>query len=328
MNLARVEYYLSDFLSIIETRKRHNNRVVTDVINLEKAALQDYGDLYFPENLYIIGTVNMDETTFPFSKKVLDRANTIEFSYVNLVPKLDSIGEEVDPIPQENDFLKTKYLVLKTDILEEQHDFVKTICNELQSINLILQEANAHVGYRVRDEIVFYMLNNDEAKLLEYEEALDNEIMQKLLPRIQGSSSAIKKVLSGLFAKCAGDYSGFAGTAAYEQMDSYLDSKPAKYPNSANYNHTRPHERQFIEECSDEMLEIHLRLIKEWYWRNPQELITRYSQEELIEILEVTDDNEFEKILRHATTLPVNNKIKNVLEHFMEDDERYVAGNA
>ena len=72
------------------------------------------------------------------------------------------------------------------------------------------------------------------------------------------------------------------------------------------------------------MLEIHLRLIKEWYWRNPQELMIRYSQEELIDILEVMDDNEFEKILRHATTLPVNDKIKNVLEHFIEDDESHI----
>ena len=97
-----------------------------------------------------------------------------------------------------------------------------------------------------------------------------------------------------------------------------------KYPDSANHNHTRPYERQFIEDCSDEMLEIHLRLISEWYWRNPQELINTYSQKELIEILEVTDDDEFEKILRHAVTLPVNDKIKNVLEHFTKDDESHV----
>ena len=97
-----------------------------------------------------------------------------------------------------------------------------------------------------------------------------------------------------------------------------------EYPDSANYDHTRSHEREFIEECSDEMLEIHLGLISEWYWRNPQELISTYSQEELIEILEVTDGNEFEKILRHAVTLPVNDKIKHVLEHFIEDDESHI----
>jgi hypothetical protein len=97
-----------------------------------------------------------------------------------------------------------------------------------------------------------------------------------------------------------------------------------EYPDSANYDHTRPHERQLIEECSDEMLEIHLRLISEWYWRNPQELISTYSQKELIDILEVTDNDEFEKILRHAVTLPFNDKIKNVLEHFIEDDESHI----
>ena len=97
-----------------------------------------------------------------------------------------------------------------------------------------------------------------------------------------------------------------------------------EYPDSANYEHTRPYKRQFIEECSDEMLEIHLKLISEWYWLNPQEVINTYSQKELIEILEVTDDNEFEKILRHAVTLPSNDKVKGVLEHFIEDDETHI----
>ena len=72
------------------------------------------------------------------------------------------------------------------------------------------------------------------------------------------------------------------------------------------------------------MLEIHLKLISEWYWLNPQALISTYSQEELIEILEVTDDDEFEKILRHAVTLPINDKIKSILEHFIEDDETHI----
>ena len=52
-----------------------------------------YPEIYIPENLYLIGTVNMDETTFPFSKKVLDRANTIEFSYVDLVPDFEEVQD-------------------------------------------------------------------------------------------------------------------------------------------------------------------------------------------------------------------------------------------
>ena len=97
-----------------------------------------------------------------------------------------------------------------------------------------------------------------------------------------------------------------------------------EYPDSANYVHTSTYERQLIEDCLDKMLDIHLKLIAEWYWLNPQELINTYSQKELIEILEVIDDNEYEKILRHAVTLPVNDKIKSVLEHFIEDDETHI----
>lgn len=94
-----------------------------------------------------------------------------------------------------------------------------------------------------------------------------------------------------------------------------------KYPDSSNYDHTGPREREFIVKCSDELLDIHLRLFSEWYWQNPQELIDNYTQRDIIEILEVLDDEDFERILRHAVTLPVNEKIKSVLEHFVEDDE-------
>ncbi|MCF0129128.1 MAG: DUF3578 domain-containing protein, partial [Pseudobutyrivibrio sp.] len=68
----------------------------------------------------------------------------------------------------------------------------------------------AHVGYRVRDEIVFYMLNNKKAgNLLTRNQAFDNEIMQKILPRIQGSSASVKTMLCELFKVCAGDYEGY-----------------------------------------------------------------------------------------------------------------------
>ncbi len=233
MNLARVEYYLSDFLSIIETRRHAGSRIVTDQIVLDQAAKKVYGKLTIPENLYVVGTVNMDETTFPFSKKVLDRANTIEFSYVDLEPEFDLPQEEAEPVLRSNQFLKTEYLVLKADIKEEQRELAVRVCAELQEINKILQEANSHVGYRVRDEIVFYMLNNAQADLLEYREALDNEIMQKILPRIQGSSAAVKDLLCRLFQKVAGDYTGFSRDVVWKQMDAYLEGRDCVYRNSA-----------------------------------------------------------------------------------------------
>ena len=235
MNLARVEYYLSDFLSIIETRdQKKNGEIETDPL-IDESYFQDaeakkkYGKVYIPENLYIIGTVNMDETTFPFSKKVLDRANTIEFSFENLMTKAIGGGQAVAQ-KLDNAFLKTDYLYLRDC---DDEDLIDTVCFNLEELNQILVKANLHVGYRVRDEISFYMMNNKKAELLDFDVAFDHEIMQKILPRVQGSSSAIKDVLSELFIKCAGDYSGFAGTATYEQMNSYLDSKTTKYPNSA-----------------------------------------------------------------------------------------------
>lgn len=233
MNLARVEYYLSDFLSIIETRHKTETGIVTDEIVLDKSAEKKYGKIILPDNLYVIGTVNMDETTFPFSKKVLDRANTIEFSYVDLIPDFDDEYDSAEPIPQKNGFLITEYLTLKSDVKTEDKDLIVKICEELQDINIILQKANAQVGYRVRDEIVFYMLNNKHAELLSEHDAFDFEIMQKVLPRIQGSSGAVKEMLCELFKKFAGDYTGLSQASISEQMQEYINSKTCKYRRSA-----------------------------------------------------------------------------------------------
>lgn len=232
MNLARVEYYLSDFLSIIETRTWKDNEIKTDNIVLDHAAEALYPEIYIPENLYLIGTVNMDETTFPFSKKVLDRANTIEFSYVDLVPDFEEV-QDAEACEVTNDFLKSEYIVLKKDVDVEDQNFVIKICSQLQSINEILQEANSHVGYRVRDEIVFYMLNNKKSGLLAENEAMDNEIMQKILPRIQGSGISVKELLIALFKNFAGDYSGISQDSVWRQMDKYIKDKECVYKKSA-----------------------------------------------------------------------------------------------
>ena len=228
MNLARVEYYLSDFLSVIEAREKTvGGKIVTPPI------AQYAGGI--PDNLYIIGTVNMDETTFPFSKKVLDRANTIEFSYVDLIPCFDLPDEVPEKLQLPNSFLRTEYLVLARDCIREQ-EYVREICAELQVINTILQQANFHVGYRVRDEIVFYMLNNKAAEaLISHNEAFDNEILQKLLPRIQGSTASVKNMLCELFKLCAGDPEQKSGDTDSEKMRKLLDdaSISCKYRRSA-----------------------------------------------------------------------------------------------
>lgn len=205
MNLARVEYYMSDILSAIETRRNVSGVIVTDPIDVnygnDTAAAGRYGKLILPGNLYIVGTVNMDETTFPFSKKVLDRANTIEFSYVDLL-SLPSFSTETAPeVAEDNDFLVSEYITLN-DCDADDKGYIGGICTTLSRVNGILEMANLHVGYRIRDEIVFYLLNNKKADLLDEKAAFDNQIMQKILPRIQGSSESIKKMLEELLKIC------------------------------------------------------------------------------------------------------------------------------
>lgn len=209
------EYYLSDFLSVIECREKDSDgKVVTvPIAQYEKG---------IPNNLYIVGTVNMDETTFPFSKKVLDRANTIEFNYVDLIPTFDVAESTFDTLQLPNSFLRTEYLILSRDCAQEQ-EYVQEICGELQAINEILVKANAHVGYRVRDEIIFYMLNNKtEGNLLTHNEAFDNEILQKILPRIQGTSVSVRDMLCELFKICASDQNQKTGDTDSEKMRKIL----------------------------------------------------------------------------------------------------------
>lgn len=239
MNLARVEYYLSDILSVIETREFKGGHIISDLLMAEEKygsdqdAFSRYGKIIYPENLYLIGTVNMDETTFPFSKKVLDRANTIEFNFVDLIPDFTNEDVSISQLHLENDFLCTKYLLLSE--CAEQADYVSGVCAQLQTINMILQKANAHVGYRVRDEIVFYLLHNNDAGLLSEDEAMDNEIMQKILPRIQGSTTSTRDMLCELFKICAVDHNQYPGESDADKMRKALadSSINCKYRKSA-----------------------------------------------------------------------------------------------
>lgn len=212
MNLARVEYYLSDFLSIVESRKWKDDQIVThpllheSMVGKEATSKSQYGQLYIPDNLYIVGTVNMDETTYPFSKKVLDRANTIEFSKVNLMDGLEEFEAEATAPLEDvtNRYMRSEYLNLM-DCKAYKEEARKVIA-ELEVVNAILEASHTHFAYRVRDEIVFYMLYNHRFELMSYEEAFEIQILQKILPRITGSSQKVGKVLEDLQAYAEGRY--------------------------------------------------------------------------------------------------------------------------
>ncbi|TQR18713.1 hypothetical protein FG384_15470 [Psychrobacillus vulpis] len=219
MNLARVEYYFSDVLSVMESRKRDGDKITSSLLLDGKYTGRE---IKLPENLYIIGTVNMDETTHPFSKKVLDRANTIEFNdiYLDRFDFLES-HEEVEAQRISNEQLEPSFISLK-DVWMKQKPLVEKVSQKLADINKYLESINAHVGYRVRDEICFYMVHNENAELLEEHEAFDFCVMQKILPRITGSDGRIDQLLENLFTYMTG--------VPYD-ADSVQESR--EYPRSA-----------------------------------------------------------------------------------------------
>lgn len=222
MNLARVEYYFSDLLSIMETKKfdKDGNIISDPVID------QDEEKLILPDNVYIVGTVNMDETTHSFSKKVLDRANTIEyndiyFDYFNFFEE----ESDIQPIPIHNKQLAGKYLSLK-DAYFGNEQIIKNTTQQLIRINRYLEEINAQFAYRVRDEICFYMIYNEQAHLLDRNTAFDYQIMQKILPRVSGNDSMTDNALKNLFTFCTGHYWS-------DEIDITKIISEARYPKSA-----------------------------------------------------------------------------------------------
>lgn len=240
MNLARVEHYFSDLLSILETQRWQEGHIVTDAVVTEEQVGRNIG---VPENVYFIGTVNMDETTHPFSKKVLDRANTIEFNYIDLdnfqgLEETDVTTDEgIDMLFPTAQFLTSNYLQLK-DAYAEHKDTIQHTVTQLVQINTILEAIHAHVGFRVRDSICFYMIYNDRFSLMKTDEAMDMQIMQKILPRIQGNNTEVKKVIIELLLLCLNE-----SINSKEYMDEERDieqvwakrnnDRNVKYPQSA-----------------------------------------------------------------------------------------------
>ncbi|MFC7686256.1 McrB family protein [Ureibacillus sp. GCM10028918] len=197
MNLARVEYYFSDVLSVMESRKKVDGEITSSTLVTVEGK-----PLTLPGNLYIVGTVNMDETTHPFSKKVLDRANTIEFNEIDLM-NFDSMtkGEAMDPIGVTNKVLESSFIHL-IDAFSTHEQLIREVSEKLVVINKHLQPIHAQVGYRVRDEISFYMAHNEEAgQLLSANDAMDFCIMQKILPRVGGMEAVVRPVLKDLEAE-------------------------------------------------------------------------------------------------------------------------------
>lgn len=198
MNLARVEYYLSEVLSMMETRRMTDKQIHTLTFEHEGQSWN------LPENLYLIGTINIDEASYSISRKVLDRANVIEMNEIHL----DGAFQEVEAIEEReaisNAFLKASFVHLK-DLPRTELDKNVHVVRLLTELNKLLWQIDLPIGYRIRDEILFYLAHRYEIReLISEAEAIDLQILQKVLPRIYGSSQSLYRILFELIVLLSG----------------------------------------------------------------------------------------------------------------------------
>lgn len=201
MNMSYVERYFADFLSAMESHKP---------IALWKGNDQIPAKVSLPKNLFIIGTINVDETTYMFSPKVLDRANVIEFKISS--DEMSSFLNEMKPIDRDSINYKAAGMgssfVKLADCSEIAETDTKTI-DTLSKFFNNLKSVNAEFGYRSASEIYRFIKqagnNDDTAEHLKREEILDCAIVQKLLPKLHGSRKKLEPVLQALWKECFKD---------------------------------------------------------------------------------------------------------------------------
>lgn len=204
MNLSRVEHYFSDFLSCIESRTVDaNGKIEQEPIHLYSGSQYVQTDddehdeirssIEIPLNLFITGTVNVDDTTYMFSPKVLDRANVIEFNDVYL-----------DDIPEAGNFKLSSFPDFTSQTKSDIAMFAglraetKTHIKDLLDI---LKSSNMHFGYRTISEVSHFITNsnNNIDNSLENElTALDIQILQKILPKLHGNYAKLHDTLKEL----------------------------------------------------------------------------------------------------------------------------------
>lgn len=214
MNLAAVEHYFSDFLSVVESRRRESGRIITDPLPLElPAAPDELPDPYkslrclaLPPNVRVVGTANMDETTRPFSPKVIDRAFNVEFNDVDLTAFTTQGGIEVNEslLQVLSDRLTSESNpVAIREVYNEQEEFFDGLALLLEQIRTIVHRAGVSFAYRTRDAILLYMWHwkyDGLARILTLNGAFDLCISQKILPKITGTGEVLRQALEDLLA--------------------------------------------------------------------------------------------------------------------------------
>lgn len=217
MNLAPVEQYFAEYLSVVESRKSHEDGTVTTDPILEKVDEEWYFNLTaslttdenvrkqfnesgisIPQNLIVVGTVNMDETTFSFSRKVLDRAMTIEMNDVDLHGGLTERNEKIGKLGKAE---LIGNAVEGVDVYAGNKEVCEKVLTYLDAVNAVLNGTPFKVAYRTRNEFLLYVVNNLPYNKDENEtelepgyvvaRALDEITSMKVLSRIEGDDTKV-----------------------------------------------------------------------------------------------------------------------------------------
>ena len=221
MNLAPVEQYFAEYLSVVESRNSGEDGVVTTDPILKKEDAEWYFNLTvaitsddkvrerfnkdgicIPQNLIVVGTVNMDETTFSFSRKVLDRAMTIEMNDVNLHGGLTKRHESIGKLGNAE---LVGSAVEGVDVYSDYTGVCDTALGYLQKVNDVLEGTPFKIAYRTRNEFLLYVVNNlpynkdkdgnDLPQGYVIARALDEITSMKILSRIEGDDTKVKDSL-------------------------------------------------------------------------------------------------------------------------------------
>ena len=218
MNLSVVERYFADFLSAMESGEK---------IKLWDGGEEVPSEISLPKNVFVIGTINVDETTYMFSPKVLDRANVIEFK---IAPEeMEHYLNEKKDIHLEKAYSACADMAV--DFVEKAKTQIE-IKNEGEKEILLsffkeLKQVNAEFGYRTVNEICRYLhFAGEDKDGLQSDEAIDTAILQKLLPKLHGSRKKQVPVLTAMWKLCLKD-------GAAKEIDAEYDVTDFKYPESA-----------------------------------------------------------------------------------------------
>lgn len=232
MNLSHVERYFADFLSAIESKEE----------------IPLYGEdrtIKLPENIFIIGTVNVDETTYMFSPKVLDRANTIEFDTLDAI---DYMNNNINTRDFNGNIEYLQSPLIDSDIsdlnIEELKEILFNIsyegnslwdilANELTIFQKTLKSSGFDFGFRVINEILRFMIvswkyENSPTEWDNWQRYFDAQIKQKILPKLHGSEKAIGEVLIKLFNNCLNNRDNNENPKNFK-----VENDNARYPSSA-----------------------------------------------------------------------------------------------